>query len=141
MRDTTKIKARSAPSLLALCVVLTAAPVGSIAKAGPSPSCALVNSIDAWQEADEATVVIETSPSQKFRIEFTAPCRETSNSLVAHIETRRGGGICLIPGDTIVFGRGQTVAFEHYEFEERCTIKTIEPVIAGGPEIGPLPPQ
>lgn len=64
-----------------------------------------------------------------------------SNSLFAHIETRRGGGICLSPGDTIVFGRGETRAREHYVFEDRCTIKSIEPVVAGAPEIPPLPPR
>jgi hypothetical protein len=62
-----------------------------------------------------------------------------SSSLFAHMETRHGGGICLSPGDTIVFGRGETRAHEHYEFEERCTIRTIEPVIASGPEIPHLP--
>lgn len=124
-----------------LCAAVLHAPAPALADGERSASCPIVSSIDSWQEVDETTAVIETSPRQKFRVTFTAPCREMSSSLFAHVDTRHGGGICLSPGDTIVFGRGETRAHEHYEFEERCTIKTIDPVIAGGPEIPPLPPQ
>ncbi|MCE9523133.1 MAG: DUF6491 family protein [Alphaproteobacteria bacterium] len=104
-----------------------------------SPGCALVSSIDSWQEVDEETAIIEASPRRKFRVTFTSPCREMNASIFAHIELRRSAGRCLSPGDTIIFGRGQSRAFEHYEFEERCTIKSIEPAIPGGPEIPLLP--
>jgi hypothetical protein len=125
----------------ALCALVLFAPAQALAESGRSANCPIVSSIDSWHEVDEATAIIETSPRQKFRVTFTTPCRDMSSNLFAHIETRHGGGICLSPGDTIVFGRGETRAHEHYEFEERCTIKKIEPVIASGPEIPPLPPQ
>ncbi len=141
MREINPIAAANAPCAAALCVFLAVATQPALAADERTASCPFANSIDSWQEVDETTALIETSPRQKFRVTFTAPCRDMSRSLFAHIETRRGGGICLSNGDTIVFGRGQTRAFEHYEFEERCTIKSIEPMILSGPEIPPLPPQ
>ena len=90
-------------------------------------TCAFVRSIDYWKEIDNESAYIYTSPRRKYLVKFAAPCRELKWAIFARLETRPSSQICLSVGDTLIFGRGNLLPTRHAEFEERCTIISIEP--------------
>lgn len=109
-------------------------------KAKPS-SCAFVRSIDSWKPIDDTHAIITTSPRRKFKVTFFAPCRELKWALFARLDTRPSSSTCLSVGDTLVFGRGSLLPANRWEFEERCTITEIEPIVLDGekPKDGAAP--
>jgi hypothetical protein len=78
--------------------------------------CALVRSIDNYKPIDDRTVIIETSPNKKYLVKFANSCREMKWASFARIESRPG--ICLSPGDIIVFG-------DDRRFADRCWISSV----------------
>lgn len=101
-------------------------------------ACAFVRSIDSWKPIDGLHAYIYTSPRRKFKVTFVAPCRELKWAIFARLETRPG--VCLSPGDTLVFGRGTLFPANRWEFEERCMISAIEPIPLGETEQMPSKP-
>jgi hypothetical protein len=80
-------------------------------------SCAHVRSIDNFQEIDDYTAIIQTSPSRRFKVTFHNRCRELKWAFYARVEARPG--ICLRPGDKIVVGR-------HRGFRDHCIVRSVE---------------
>ena len=84
----------------------------------PRHSCAFVDRIYNFKEIDERTAIIQTSPSQSFKVTFFNSCRELRWAMSARIEARPG--ICLSAGDKMIVGHGG--------FTDRCIISTVEPL-------------
>ena len=116
----------------------------SVAPAADEPakpsSCAFVRSIDYWKPIDAESAYIYTSPRRKFKVSFVGPCRELKWAIFARLETRPSSAVCLSVGDTLVFGRGSLFPRNRWEFEERCTIASIEAVPRGESETPPPKP-
>ena len=107
----------------------------------PHSPCAIVKSIDNWKAVDETTVIVQTSPRRRYKITFTAPCREMKWTTFARVERRPGAGVCLAPGDAIMFGRKTLFPLfppHPNETEERCVIRAIDSASDGG-EPAPVP--
>ena len=86
----------------------------------PRRSCAFVDRIYNFTEVDDRTAIVQTSPSQSYRVTFFNSCREMRWAISARVEARPG--ICLSPGDKMIFGhRG-------FGFEDRCIISSVEPL-------------
>jgi hypothetical protein len=92
-------------------------------------SCAMVKSIDSWKDIDVSTVILITSPSRRYRVTFTAPCPDVKRGILALIQRSPGAGVCLSPGDSIVFARQSPVSRQNFDYDERCVIKTISAIL------------
>ena len=97
-------------------VAVFSGPVISSENATPSRPCAFVREIDNFKRIDDRSVIIETSPSRRFKVTFFNTCRELKWAWSIRIEARPG--ICLTPGDVLVVGRDR--------FPERCMVQTVE---------------
>lgn len=110
-------------------------PIAASADITPSPpekaqACALVNSINSWTESDASTVVLETSPKHRYKVTFTAPCADAKRAIMVLIDRPPSAGACLSPGDALLFLRRASVPPQSFHYDERCVIKTIEPLAA-----------
>lgn len=95
-----------------------------------TPACALVNSINSWKEADASTAILETSPKHRYKITFAAPCNDMKRAIMVLIDRPPSAGACLSPGDALLFLRRASVPPQSFHYDERCVIKTIEPLAA-----------
>ena len=130
------------------CAALLLGPgAGSAADQPQQPSsCAFVRSIDYWKPIDKETAYIFTSPRRKFKVRFMGPCQELNWAVFARLDTPRGGHVCLSPGDALIFGGGtifprdRSFGRDRFGIEERCVIRTIEPVPYDESEQAPAKP-
>jgi len=109
--------------LSALAVTALATSLPAAADDGPNQprkrsSCAFVRSIYNFQQVDDYTVILQTSPSRRFLVRFANSCRELKWAFQVRVESNPG--VCLRPGDKLIVGR--------HGFRERCWIKSIEPL-------------
>ena len=104
-----------------LCVAATGVALAGSATAAPQPrdrGCAFVDQIYNFKEIDDRTAIVQTSPSRSFKVTFLNSCREMRWAFSARVEARPG--ICLRPGDKMIFGdRG---------FQNRCIVSSVEPL-------------
>ena len=129
------MKRVAAIPLFAACFFV-AGGTGVAAEQAPRPHspCAIVKSLENWKPVDETTVIVETSPAHRYKISFTAPCREMKWTTFARIERRPGAGVCLASGDAIVFGRRTLFPLfppHPNETEEHCVIGAVDSVADG----------
>lgn len=98
-------------------------------------SCAIVQTVDSWQDVDESSVILETSPHRRYKVTFTAPCPDVKRAVLALIQRAPSAGMCLAPGDAIVFARRSPAGPKNFDYDERCVIKTItaQPIEASTP--------
>jgi hypothetical protein len=100
-------------------------------------TCAQVRSIDQWAVIDDRTAIIWTADNRRFKVTFTTSCRDMKHAHFAEIARKASSGLCLSPGDDIVFGRKHPkMRNDEPQEEQRCMIKTIEPM----PEETPAAP-
>jgi hypothetical protein len=126
-------------SVVVACAVLAAnAGVASAADEPAKPSsCAQVRSIDQWDVIDDRTAIIWTTGNRRFKVTFTTSCRDMKHAHFAEISRRASSGLCLSPGDDIVFGRKHPkMRNDTPQEEQRCMVKSIEPM----PEEAPAAP-
>jgi hypothetical protein len=127
--------------ILSLAGVTLACGAASAADEPAKPSsCAFVRSIDSWKPIDAESAYIYTSPRRKYKVTFIGPCRELKWAIFARLEARPSSAVCLSVGDTLVFGRGSLFPGRRFEFEERCTISSIEAMPFGESEQPPSKP-
>jgi hypothetical protein len=107
-----------------------ALPGAAVADTAPPFACPAVSLTDHWKRIDALTIAIETEAHLAYKVTFTNTCRKLKSSVLARIESQPGNLMCLSPGDVMIFGRGQSFPDQRYEFEERCTIKSVEPIEA-----------
>lgn len=90
--------------------MLAAFPLASTqANAAQGPVCPPVGPIDHWMRIDESTIVIQVSPQLAYKVTFAGACRKLETSVFARVESQQFGTLtCLSPGDTMIFGRGQS---------------------------------
>lgn len=117
-------------SFAVVCAVLAASASAGLAADEPTkPSCATVRSIDQWGVIDDKTAIIWTSGNRRFKVTFTTSCRDMKHAHFAEISRKASSGLCLSPGDDIVFGRKHPkMRNDEPQEEQRCMIKTIEPM-------------
>ena len=114
--------------ILLLGMLGTLLPDMAFADIAPPFACAAVRATDHWRKIDASAILIETEPHLAYKVTFVGACRKLKSSVLARIESQPVGDLmCLSPGDVMVFGRGQPFPDRRYEFEERCTIKSVEP--------------
>lgn len=92
-------------------------------------TCAQVSAIDGWGVIDDKTALLVTpGGGRRYKVTFVGTCRDMKHANFAEIERRKSSGICLAPGDAIVFRRSHpNIRREEPAMEERrCTIKSIE---------------
>lgn len=80
--------------------------------------CAFVRSINGWSYVDDKTIVVETNPSNRFKVSFTIRCHDLDTALGIAIDGR--GSSCLRSGDAIVPSRSGI------GFHQRCTVAKVE---------------
>lgn len=115
----------------AVCAVLAMNAGAALAADEPAkPSaCAQVRSIDQWAVIDDRTAMIWTAGNRRFKVTFTTSCRDMKHAHFAEIARKASSGLCLSPGDDIVFGRKHPkMRNDEPQEEQRCMIKTIEPM-------------
>lgn len=88
-------------------------------------TCAVVRTIDSWTDVDESTVILETSPRRRYKVTFIAACPDVKRGGVALIQRSPSAGVCLSPGDSIIFARKSPPGPQNFDYDERCIIKTI----------------
>jgi imidazole glycerol phosphate synthase subunit HisF len=108
--------------------VAAATPATSEPLAKIEPACAMVQSIDSWTDVDTSTVILETSPRRRYKVTFTGPCPDVKRATLALIQREASAGACLSPGDSIIFARKASTGAQNYDYDARCTIKTITPL-------------
>lgn len=92
-------------------------------------SCVQARSIHQWDVIDDRTAYIYTSPTRKFKVTFVGTCRDMKYAHFAEIERRASSGICLAPGDEIVFSRRHPRLRSDEPYEaQHCMIKSVEAV-------------
>jgi hypothetical protein len=123
-------------SVVVACAALTLSLGVALAADEPAkPSaCAQVRSIDQWGVIDDRTAIIWTAGNRRFKVTFTTSCRDMKHAHFAQIARKASSGLCLSPGDDIVFGRKHPkMRNDEPQEEQRCMIKTIEPMPAEAP--------
>jgi hypothetical protein len=118
-------------SVVVACAALTLSVSAALAADEPvKPStCAQVRSIDQWSVIDNRTAIIWTTGNRRFKVTFTTSCSDMKDANFAEIARRASSGLCLSPGDDIVFGRKHPkMRNDTPQEEQRCMIKTIEPM-------------
>ena len=117
--------------------VLPAPPLAAPSAGEPvaPSSCAIVQSIDSWKDVDESNVIVETSPRRRYKVEFSAPCPDAKRAMMALIQRAPSAGMCLSPGDAIIFARRSPAGPQNFDYDESCVIKTItaQPIEASTP--------
>lgn len=106
--------------LIAAVLALTgSAGLAAVAQADDPPKhpCIFVNDIDDYQDVDDRTMIISTSPSKRFKVTFANRCDQMRFSTRARIVSHPG--ICLAQGDRLEFGRRDG-------FRDVCWITEIE---------------
>jgi hypothetical protein len=88
--------------------------------------CAFVRTIDRFAVVDERTIIIEVSPSRRFKVTFTTTC-DLKYARFARLDPRPVKPICLSPGNVIVFTR---TPFGNDEPEDECMIRKVEAIPA-----------
>jgi len=122
------MKLRSVAMAGAVLAVNAGAALAADEPAKPS-NCAQVRSIDQWGVIDDKTAIIWTTGNRRFKVTFTTSCRDMKHANFAEIARKASSGLCLSPGDDIVFGRKHPrMRNDEPQEEQRCMIKTIEPM-------------
>ena len=116
---------RLLPATIAVLLPALSVAAPTAGQSAKPSSCAVVQTIDSWKDADELTVILETSPRRRYKVTFTAPCPDVKRGFLALIQRLPSAGTCLSPGDSIVFARRVPVSHRKFGFDERCAIKTI----------------
>ncbi len=109
----------------------TASPASAIAADQPTEpsSCVRTQSIDDWKPVDKSTIIVRTGPDHSYKVTFASRCSHMKSSVFARVETRPTTAIaCLSRGDIVLFGRGPRRADNSFEREERCVVKSVEPI-------------
>ena len=101
----------------------------------PKPSnCAFASTVDRfdrWAVVDDRTIVIEISPGRQFKVTFTSTCRDAKYANFLRIERRVSSGLCISPGDIIVFSRMPHPSGNPGS-EDTCMIKKVEGLSSPG---------
>lgn len=84
--------------------------------ADPGQACARVQQINNFKYLDDTSAILETGPSEKFKVTFSGKCPALKHATAIRVESHPG--MCLRPGDVIVFSLDGVIP-------ERCTVSSV----------------